>query len=70
MNGHHFPTSGPERRQAVGLDGDFVLVEEIWNSAAPDFPMCALPRGAAMPPQVGRRIVMYRAEAKQLGLLG
>jgi hypothetical protein len=72
MNGHPYKditSTGLISRKAVGLDGDFVLIEEIWNSNARDFPMCAIPRGAPMPPQVGRRIVIFRAEAHKLGLL-
>ena len=73
MNGHHYKditSTGLISRKAIGIDGDFVLTEEIWNSQSRDFPMCPLPRGTIPPPQVGRHVIMYRSEAQKMGLLG
>lgn len=60
---------GPFQRKAVGQVEGYVLVQEIWDTTAPDLPWCAWPRGSRMEPHVGRNVVMYRSEAAALGLV-
>jgi hypothetical protein len=72
VNGHPavIGKSGLIDRQVVHVDGDFVVVREAWDGAAPDFPMCMLPRGTVVREHVVQRHVpMFRSEAIKLGLI-
>lgn len=60
---------GPYQRKVVALADGYVLVQEVWDTAAPDLPFCSWPRGAQMPPHIARNITMYRKEAEELGLV-